>query len=91
MVDTPLQQTATERAQALGQPFWEKALRPDAPWRDAVGRGARGAASVVGRRANSALTYGRSQIKTHPVAATTTVFAAGVLLGALLAPLARMR
>lgn len=74
----------------LRLPPVQRALRVVRPVSDALARGGRDAADVIGRQGQSFRRFSAEQVKARPFAAAAMALAAGAVLGALLSPRRRI-
>jgi hypothetical protein len=70
----------------LRAPVVQRALRVTRPVTDALARGGREAADVIGRRGRTLGRYSADQVRAKPLAAAAVALVAGAVLGALLSP-----
>lgn len=70
----------------LRLPPVQRALRVVQPASDAIARGGRQAADVIGRQTQTFGRYSAAQVRARPFAAAAMALAAGAVLGALLSP-----
>jgi ElaB/YqjD/DUF883 family membrane-anchored ribosome-binding protein len=74
----------------LRLPPVQRALRVVRPVSDALARGGRDAADVIGRRGQTLGRFSAEQVKARPFTVAAVALAAGAVLGALLSPRRRI-